>query len=258
VPKRTATYVYCVIASSSRPSLAHVPAGLPATRPTRLLELEPGRYLVVADAPLSRYGHAAIQRGLSNLEWISRAAVAHERVVEAFKSASAVLPMKLFTLFSSDERAIAHLQGERRRIESLVKRLADHDEWGVRLLLDRAVPAARSRAPRSRASRNTGLSYLTEKKARRDAERERAERAGEVVADLYDRLSERSRAARRVPADTLPMKGGPLLLDAAFLVPRPRSRAFTAMVRRERRALARRGYQLTLTGPWPPYSFIDD
>jgi hypothetical protein len=48
-----------------------------------VLDLDRGLFLVVADAPLARYGDDAIQRGLSDLDWVSRAAVAHEGVVES-------------------------------------------------------------------------------------------------------------------------------------------------------------------------------
>ena len=65
--------------------------------------------------------------------------------------------------------------------------------------------------------------------------------------------------AVRGRASELPVQGGPLLLDAAFLVPRTRAARF----RTHRRAQARRtrtrdGYRVTLTGPWPPYSFVRD
>jgi hypothetical protein len=253
-----ATYVYCVVAAPKRPRLTGVPAGLPGTGPIRLLDIDAGRQVVVADAPLSRYGEAAIQRGLSDLAWVSRAAVAHEAVVEAFIEATVVLPMKLFTLFTSDERAIAHLHGDHRRIDALVKRLANHHEWGVRLALDRPAAAARRSTGRAKPTQPSGVAYLQEKKAQRDATAERATQARAFAADLYDRLSERSRAARRRPAGELPVQGGPLLLDAAFLVPRSESRTFTALVRREQRALARKGYALTITGPWPPYTFVQD
>jgi hypothetical protein len=219
--------------------------------------VERGRYLVVADAPLSRYGETAIRRGLSDLAWVSRAAVAHEAVVEAFIAADAVLPMKLFTLFTSDDSALAHLHGDRHRIESLVKRLGRHNEWGLRVVLDEPAPAAARSGARATPPRS-GLAYLARKGAQRVAARERAQRAQEAVGRLYDRLAERSRVAKRRPASELPVQGGPLLLDAAFLVPRSRSRMFTALVAREARALAREGYDLTLTGPWPPYSFVQE
>jgi Gas vesicle synthesis protein GvpL/GvpF len=256
--KRSATYVYCVVAAPTRPRLTQVPAGLPGTGPVRLLDVEPGRYLVVADAPLSRYGAAAIRRGLSDLTWVSRAAVAHEAMVEAFIDTTAVLPMKLFTLFASDDRALVHLRTERGRVESLVKRLANHHEWGVRVVLDdraSALPRSVSRAKRAPLS---GLAYLTGKKTQRDAARERGKHARAIVAGLYDRLAGRSRAARHRSAGDQQVQSGPLLLDAAFLVPRPRSRAFRALVAREARLLASQGYELIFTGPWPPYSFVQD
>ena len=85
------------------------------------------------------------------------------------------------------------------------------------------------------------------------------QRARTTVADLYDRLQApgvgRRGAERR---RELPAKGGPLLLDAAFLVPRSRSAQFRALVGRQSKALASHGYQLTMSGPWPPYTFIQD
>jgi hypothetical protein len=54
------------------------------------------------------------------------------------------------------------------------------------------------------------------------------------------------------------VQGGPLLLDAAFLVPRARAASFKALTARESRSLARQGYGLTVSGPWPPYTFVQD
>jgi hypothetical protein len=75
---------------------------------------------------------------------------------------------------------------------------------------------------------------------------------------VYDRLAAPSGQAKRRAASDLPVQGGPLLLDAAFLVPTVGTARFRGLARREARELARQGYQLTLSGPWPPYSFIQD
>jgi hypothetical protein len=253
-----ACYVYCVIAAERSPRPKRGLRGLPGAGPVRILDAGEGLYLAVADVPLSEYGEAAINRRLQELEWVSRAAMAHERVVESFASARAVLPMKLFTMYTNDGRALAHVADERRRLATLVKRVSGHDEWSVRVVLDRA--RAERAAPRSAVSGNgrTGLAYLTRKKARRDASTELARRAQETVADLYDRLAARARFARRRGASELPAQGGPLLLDAAFLIPRKRSAGFRALAAREAKAMARDGYGVTLTGPWPPYSFVQD
>ena len=254
------TYVYCVVAADKRPRLTRVPAGLPGTGRVRLLDVEPNLFVAVADAPLDRYGEAAINRGLGDLDWVSRAAIAHEAVVESFVGETAVLPMKLFTIFMSDDRVLAHVRGDRQRIAAVVRRVANHQEWGVRVVLDRARAQAsphRAKAARPRAAAS-GLAYLAEKKAQRDRAAELATSARQTVADLFDRLSARARDARRRTASELPMEGGPLLLDAAFLVPRGRAAAFQTLTAREAKALERQGYGLTVTGPWPPYTFVQD
>jgi hypothetical protein len=256
--KSSGIYVYCVIAAPRAPRLTRAPAGLPGAGRVRLLDLERGLYLAVADVPLARYGEGAIERGLSDLAWVSRAAVAHEQVVESFIGATAVLPMKLLTIFNSDDRAVEHVRGDRARLDALVKRVANHDEWGVRVILNpsRAVKATKPKA--GGAAARSGIAYLSQKKAQRDASLELAERAREAVAALYDRLAVQSRVARRRAASELPAPGGPLLLDAAFLVPRSRAKRFQALAARDARSMSRDGYELTLTGPWPPYTFVQD
>jgi len=261
------TYVYCLIAANRRPVLRRRFTRLPGMGPVRLLDIDRNLWLVVAGAPLDRYGEETINRKLSDLDWVSRAAVAHEAVVESFIHQRAVLPMKLFTIFTSDDRALDQVRGDRRRVDAMVKRVANHVEWGVRVALDLARRSAKSSAakaprrsasPRPGAKALAGASYLSQKKAQRDAAVELAEHARETVAALYDRLAARSKLANRRMASELPPQGGPLLLDGAFLVQRSRATAFRALIAREARRLGRLGYQVTMSGPWPPYTFVKD
>ncbi|HEY2907641.1 MAG TPA: GvpL/GvpF family gas vesicle protein [Vicinamibacterales bacterium] len=252
-----ATYVYCLVAADRRPVLRRVPRGLPGTGATRLVDVDRGLWLVVADAPLDRYGADAINAKLSDLDWVSRLAVDHEAVVEQFINAKAVLPMKLFTLFSSDQRARDHIVDERRRIDAVLKRVAKRVEWGVRVVLDRSKALATRRAAKP-ASVSTGVSYLAHKKGKRDAASELATRARTVVTELYDDLAKSAALARHRPASEVPVQGGPLLLDAAFLVPQSKSSRFRTLAERRARALSPSGYRVTVSGPWPPYSFIQE
>jgi hypothetical protein len=260
------TYVYCLIAADRPPLPRRRVTRLPGMGPVRLLDVDHGLSLVVADAPLDRYGEEAINEKLSDLDWVSRAAIAHEAVVESFIDQRAVLPMKLFTIFTSDDRALEQVRADRRRVDAMVKRVANHVEWGIRVTLPRPgakSPGLRRASPSTKAAKTThakaaGASYLSRKKAQRDAAVELAEHARDTVAELYDRLGARSRLARRRTASELPVEGGPLLLDAAFLVPRSRDTSFRALVTREGRRLGQLGYHLTLSGPWPPYTFVKD
>jgi hypothetical protein len=272
----TATYVYCIVAVASRPRMTRSRAGLQGLGAVRLLPMAPAEpadepstraarplrlFAVVADAPLAAYSEAAIARGLTDLEWVSRAAIAHEAVVESFIASPAVLPMKLFTIFSSDARAIAHLARQRPQLQAVAARVQGHREWGIRVVLDRAgavtaaAPLRSNRRPADATA--SGAGYLQRKKAQHDAVGDLARRAHEVVTDLYDRLARAATQATRRAATTMPPPGAPLLLDAAYLVPTTRSRTFQSTAARQARALKPRGYVVTLTGPWPPYSFME-
>lgn len=223
----------------------------------RALAIERNLFAIAATAPPARYSESAIARGLADVEWVSRAAVAHEAVVEHFIAADAVLPLKLFTLFASDERALEHLRGERTRLAAAARRVARQHEWGIRVLLDPARAAAAPRKAERRPPARGGAAYLAEKKARRDAAAELAGRARDTVAGLFDRLAATARDAKQRSTSELPAQGS-LLLDAAFLVPRTRAGSFRALAAREARALAPHGYAIVLSGPWPPYSFVQD
>ena len=257
--KSIGTYVYCLVAGMRRPSTTRLRSRLDGAGPVRLLALDSAgrglkKWLVVSDVPLDRYGEEVINRRLSDLDWVSRAAVAHETVVESFIGAVALVPMKLFTIFTGDARATEHVEAERPRIDVAIAKVRGRIELGVRVTLSQPTTKALSR-PRGDGAA-TGAAYLTAKKAQRDRAAEFASRARETVADLYDDLATIAADAVRRSASELPVKGGPLLLDAAFLVARSRERSFRSAVARRAAALAPSGYSVAMTGPWPPYTFV--
>jgi hypothetical protein len=214
-------------------------------------------WAVVADVPAAKYNEGAINRGLADLAWVARAAIAHERVIASFISAPALLPMKLFTIFTNDERAVDHLQSQRPELDGVASRVANCHEWGLRIVLDRErAMAAAVPKRRRRAAAASGAGYLAQKKAQRDRTAALSRRARQTVNGLYGRLVAHARASKRRDGRELPAGDGPLLLDAALLVPRSRTAAFRAAATREARAVGAQGLGVTLSGPWPPYSFM--
>jgi Gas vesicle synthesis protein GvpL/GvpF len=250
------TYLYCIAAAASAPRLARAPRGLPGTERPRAVRLAAGRWLIVADAPLPAYSAAGIEAGLRDLDWVSRCAVAHEAVIaHVGRNGTTVVPMKIFTLFSDDARAVAHVARLSRKIDALVRRVAGRQEWGLRVILDERRALARlTGGGDGRAA--SGTAFLLRKKAEKDAARRLAAQARGEADRLFDHLAGHADdARRRRPGPDTP---GRLLLEAAFLVPVARARAFRSEIARRARALAPDGYALSVTGPWPPYSFVTD
>jgi hypothetical protein len=250
----TLTYVYCLVNATRRPSLRDVPAGLSASRDLRLLDAGDGVWLVATSVPESEYGEAALGRGLQDLEWVGQRAMEHEAVVEHFLTAPAVLPMQLFTLFTSDERAVSHVAGDRRRIARILARIERKVEWGLRLTWDEK--AARESVGRAHRRSASGTAFLSRKRDLLNLSRARLTAARADANRLYRAMAREATDARRRTATERAAPGSRLLLDAAFLVPTSKGSAFRAALRRNTKRLGRSDLVVSLTGPWPPYNFI--
>jgi hypothetical protein len=253
-------YVYCLVDSPARLTAARGPAGIPGASRPRPVHIMGTLWMIAADAPAAVYGEDALPANLRSLEWVSEVAVAHEAVVEHFarRRNATVVPMKLLTLFTSEERARAELRRRRRAIAAAVRRIAGCEEWGVRIFPEPAREGkARDRRRPASPDSMSGTAFLAARKAARESGQ--AVRAGAVAAaaEAYDELSACARASRQRPRTAEP-GANPPLLDAAFLVVGRSSATFKATARRQAKACAEAGARMTLSGPWPAYNFAGD
>jgi len=194
-----------------------------------------------------------LEEALRDMPWVGDIAVAHESVVEHLSRARAttVIPMKLFTMFSTADRAVASVKSRRKELAAVAARVRGCAEWGVRVT-KRATSGSRS-ARTARAA--SGADFLAAKKRARDDAREAVALALDAAEQALKTLAAVARATHR--RDTEP-EGvvTPPLLDAAFLVPASRRAKFKAAARRAAADCAGAGAEMTLTGPWPPYNFV--
>jgi hypothetical protein len=248
-----ATYLYAIVKAARRPSDAGAPPGLPGGSAPRVLRATPSLWLVTADVPLAVYGPGPLESALADLEWVGRIALAHEQVVEHFghRRGTTLIPMKLFTMFSSPDRAVAEIAPRWRTIDRVMRHVSGAEEWGVRVVrAESGEPAAAT--PVRPAS---GTAFLAARKLARDSRRSVQQQTAEAVAEAYVALAKIAKDAVRRD-DPAPAGATPPLLDAAFLVPARERRKFDATARRHAVSCAKASAQLTLTGPWPPYHFV--
>ena len=238
---------------------------MPGGGAPRLLPLAAKTWLVVADVPLKAFGQDALNKRLQDVDWMSRCGVAHQAVIESFIGSDAVVPMTLFTIFANDERALAEAKKDAARLDASLDRVAGRVEWVVRVLRGDApasagvgAGAARpQRASAAGAAPRSGREFLQAKVNQRQAARRAAEETSQAVRALMTALSEvADDVSDRTEALTAGALGSTALLDAAFLVARTAEPRFEQAARRMAQPLADRGFRVSVTGPWPCYSFV--
>ena len=188
-----------------------------------------------------------------DLEALSRHALAHASIVEFFFHRAPVIPLKLFTLFSEDERARRQLRGRAPQLRRLFARLRGHEEWGVRITA--AIVDRRSANVDRRTAAASGRDYLEVKKRLR-TEAPAPPRA--IVKDVNGVLKALSRLASKTRDDKFPppAKGRPYVTGALFLVKTRRRAHWKKQAARLAASIETHGRRMEITGPWPPYHFV--
>jgi hypothetical protein len=239
------TYVYAVV--DGRPNACPQQA-IPDGAPPHAIPLEDNISLVVSRVPSQTYNAAALEGRLADMDWVSAAGAAHHGVIDALvTSGLVVLPFRLFTLYSSEERAIDDLRPKAPTIRRALARVRGCEEWVLQI----GAPDASRRPPEPAVAATTGTSFLAAKAAAKRSEIERGARAREGAAQVIGALTPLAAAARVKPVSA----DGRLISEAAFLLAPSGVERMKDALAAASEQLLRDGCPISFTGPWPPYSF---
>lgn len=245
------TVLYCVVRAGG--PLTIPPGGLPGAEAPRALPLPNGLTAIVASLPGESYAPEIVNDRLRDMDWVSNAALGHEQLIESvMRVAEAVLPMKLLTIFSGDDRLVKDLAKQRKTLERAAASVAGCEEYGLRLVATEGAVAGGADASGPRPS--SGTAFLERKKQARDDARSHAERRVIFAREAYETLAAASRDAVNRPVQRDDAERP--LLDAAFLVSKDAREPFGIAAEALRSRAAAEHCVFTLTGPWPPYHFV--
>jgi len=86
---------------------------------------------------VSRAGFADnLSSNMENLDWLATAGVRHQRVVSELARRGAILPARFGTIFHTLESLERDISGRKRALIRSLARVADTDEWGIKVFLE--------------------------------------------------------------------------------------------------------------------------
>jgi hypothetical protein len=206
------------------------------------------------------FSQEVIDRRAGDLEWLGAVGYRHQNVIVELMKSTAVVPLRAFTMFSSESALREYLLQNRDVLAKVLERLDGKHEWTLRVEFDpqRWSEALAGRVESLRTlsaeieSASTGKAFLLRKKL--DDERKRASREAEqqVVAEIEREVIE------RLACDTLAESR--LERDGAFpqinvLIDRDEESRLQELHASLNDRYAADGVTLAMTGPWPPYTF---
>jgi hypothetical protein len=214
--------------------------------------------LLAARVPRADFAEEPLRRNLNDLAWLERVARAHEAVLDEALQHATVVPLRLSTIFESEDSATRMLEQHADRLRSMLAALRGRQEWSVKLLVhpDQLVNAVASDDSSGEAS--AGAAYLLRRRAERE-QRELAGRLGASMADdVHARLADWAIDAVLRPPQNRELSGheGEMLLNGAYPVETAKVAQLHSLVEELRDRHAGAGARIELTGPFPPYNFV--
>jgi hypothetical protein len=183
--------------------------------------------------------------------WLGQVASRHDAVLQAVAETTDVLPLRLPALYEDFADLERALRADSDGYLAALDLVRDHLEWSVKVFTGTAaVPV-----PEPRPS--TGRDYLARKSQAASAKEEAARLRHGRVLDVHEALALSSTHATVNPPQDRALSGRdePMLLNAAYLVPRAAKDSFLGLCEELADRVYAEGLVLEVSGPWPTYNF---
>lgn len=248
-------YVYAI----TREAVALDAEGVDLTRQFGTAEAG-GVAAVFTAVPREEFSQEAIDARAADLDWLGAIGYRHQDVVSSLMKTTAIVPLRAFTLFSSEEALRAYLVEHAELLRNVLARLDGKQEWTLQIEFDperwSSALASRVEALRDLQSQidaaSAGKAFLLRKKL--DDEKKRASKEAEqhVVAEIEREVVQR--LACETVAETRERRDG-AFPQINVLIDRDEESRLQELHDDLARRYEAEGITLAITGPWPPYTF---
>jgi hypothetical protein len=220
---------------------------------------------IVTRLPPSEYGADIIESRLDDLAWVGEQGLGHERVVLWFVDQTDILPARLFSLYADEAALRSALADRADHIRAELQRLAGRREWNLKAAYDSAelgrhgaeVSDELRRMDAEIDAAAPGRRYLLERRRADVLKREVGASARRLATGLLDGLRPMAEAVHVLPLPAAGAEGGTVVLAAALLVHRDAEAELRAEAGRRVEELEALGMQVSFSGPWAPYRFLE-
>ena len=221
---------------------------------------------VLSEVERGEFCGESAEARLQDLTWLGPRVCQHEAVIEEVMSRTPVLPARFATLFTSIDSLKQSVLEHREAIAGFFAQLGDQQEWAVKGLLNRNDALRRLGLPSQLAAEESapgaslGARYFQEKRMKAQWERDFNFRLKEFCRRAAAALAAHAGSfrERKVLAPVAAETDAEVVLNWAFLLSPAALEEFRECLERLNGGEAFPGLMLTLTGPWPPYSFVPD
>ncbi len=248
-------YVYAVTREAVTPEVD----GIDGSRRFGIASID-GISAVFTPVSAEEFSQEVIDRRAGDLEWLGAIGYRHQAVAAELMKLTSIVPLRAFTLFSSEESLRSYLHANHEVLAKMLDRLEGKQEWTLRIELDaeRWHAALPKRVEALRTLQNEietappGKAFLLKKKLQDETKRASHAAEQELVGELERMIL--GKLGCETVSETRERRDG-AFPQINVLINRDEESVLQELHGALRERHAGEGVTLGLTGPWPPYTF---
>jgi hypothetical protein len=226
----------------------------------RVREIGPG---VDSRFPVERIDEGSIAAVVSRVGWDRfNSERLHGKTAEDIRWLGVVLPLRLGTVFCTQDSLRAILTRHRPTVADFLRRFCGRQEWSVKLYwrkraLETMAGHAGLPSPHYLVATQTATDGPTQTKTRLDGHRELCAAVQQTLLTVERRLSAKAEHCRRIRASSGAWndRKEEMVFNAVFLLSSSAQENWLEAIQRVRQEIAPQNLLLEASGPWPPYHF---
>lgn len=221
---------------------------------------------VVSQVSLQEFGTEALEERLRDMTWLETRVYAHQAILDDVLARNAVIPFRFGTIYQSEGRVRELLATRYAALLAALVQLKGRQEWGVKLSCD--VGALRQQidtiSPKLQALRAEidgkaeGAAYFLQKRLEQVAAAEIERYSDDCARHSHAHLAACAVAAvtNATQRQELTGNSATMILNGAYLVATEKFDDFRTELEHLGMKFSELGFSYELTGPWPPYNFV--
>jgi Gas vesicle synthesis protein GvpL/GvpF len=183
---------------------------------------------------------------MQDLEWLATTGLRHQRTVAEIAKHLTILPARFGTVFLSEDSLIQHIRERKGAVEQAFERVADADEWGIKIF------AAPRQLARSLPKAASGSDYLKHKAELLQP------RTGKLDNEVKEFIAAVTKLAVAASPGGKASAGQPgLVWHGSFLIRRSNRKQLESALKKYA-SIWKDTRRIDCSGPWPPYSFVEE
>ncbi|MBX0357574.1 GvpL/GvpF family gas vesicle protein [Halobacillus sp. Nhm2S1] len=220
---------------------------------------------IVSAVEEEEFSEEALEMKTKQMEWVQEKAYLHHEILMSLKDTVTLIPMKFCTLFQNEGSLKKKMDAHENEWMTLLEKLKGKEEWNVKIynhpdrlrdqVADHHPDIQKKKEEISQMSK--GMQYLQSKKLDQSIQQQVALEQQKYVRQLHsewEALCEDT-ADKKVWNKNVTGKEADMCWNGAYLMDLEKVETFLKEVTTANEQGEKAGWEVEVTGPWPPYHF---